>query len=439
VRQTSAPGKATQQQLPLEAWKIRVNDKSPAYIPWETDVKIRAMLKDNDAEYDRNKTRGVPRAGVALLHGLLYCGECGHKMMVQSKGGTLDLCNALRQKYGVPVCQNIPADWVDAAVVDAFFQALSPSELDVYARAVAAQRHPDEEAERARQQQLERLRYQAARAQRQYQRCDPDNRLVAAELEARWEAVLRELKQAEEATTQAQAEPVVPFVLTAELQAAFSHIGARLPQLWGTPVLSQPQREALLRCLIDKVILQRVAPAQAQVRIVWRGGETTTLLVPVPVKSLAALPRVTEMEQLICALFAEGQSDEAIAARLTALGHRSPSSQSVLPNTVRCIRLQHRLFQKRSQSHPRRIAGVLTVPQIARAVAVPVHWIYDHINRGTIAITKDPTTRLSLFPDRPQTVKRLKELKAGTRRQIRFPNSPDSGSKSPDATGKDNL
>jgi hypothetical protein len=439
VRQASAPGKAAQQQLPLEAWKIRVNDKYPAYIPWETYVKIRTMLQENYAEYDRNKTRGVPRAGAALLHGLLYCGACGHKMMVQYKGGTLYLCNALRQKYGVPVCQNIPADWIDGAVVDAFFQALSPIELDAYARAVAAQRHADAETARARQQQLERLRYRAALAQRQYNQCDPDNRLVAAELEARWEAALREVKHAEEAARQEQVEPGDPFVLTAELHAAFSHISTQLPQLWGTSVLSQPQRKALLRCLIDKVVLQRVAPAQAQVRIVWRGGETTTLLVPVQVKSLAALPRVAEMEQLICALFAEGQSDEAIAARLTALGHRSPSSQSVLPNTVRGIRLQHRLFQKRSQSHPRRIAGFLTVPQLARALAVPVHWIYDHIKRGTIAITKDPITRLYLFPDCPQTLQRLKELKAGTRRHIGFHDSPDNGSQSPDAARKDNL
>ena len=439
VRHASVPGKAAQKQLPLEEWKIRVNDKYPAYIPWETYMKIRTILQDNYAEYDRNKTRGVPRAGAALLHGLLYCGACGHKMMVQYQGGTLYLCNALRQKYGVPVCQNIPADWIDAAVVEAFFHALSPIELDVYARAEAAQRHAAEATHRARQQQLERLRYQAAFAQRQSNQCDPDNRLVAAALEAHWEATLRDLKQAEEAMAQDRAEPVVPFTLTAELQAIFANIGARLPQLWGTPALSQPQRKALLRCLIDKGALHRVARAQAQVRIIWRGGETTTLLVPVPVKSLAALPRAAEMEQLICTLFAEGQRDAAIAARLTALGYRSPSSQTVLPNTVRCIRLKQRLFQKRSQSHPRHIAGFLTVPQLARALTVPVHWIYDHINRGTIAITKDPTTRLYLFPDRPQILKRLKELKDGTRRHIRFHDSPSSGSKSSDVAGQDNL
>jgi DNA invertase Pin-like site-specific DNA recombinase len=437
VRHPAAPFKAAQKQLPLEEWKIRVHDKYPAYIPWETYVKIRAMLQDNYAEYDRNKTRGIPRAGAALLHGLLYCGECGHKMMVQYKGGPLYLCNALRQKYSVPVCQNIPADWIDAAVVDAFFQALAPIELDVYARAVAAQRQADAQAECSRQQHLERLRYQAALAQRQYNRCDPDNRLVAAELEARWEAALRELKQAEEAVAEGQPRPEDPFTLTAELQAAFANVGAKLPQLWSTPLLSQPQRKALLRCLIEKVVLHRVARSQAQARIVWRGGATTTLLVSVKVKSLAALPRAAEMAQLICDLFAQGHSDAAIADRLTALGHRSPSSQAVLPNTVRCIRLKRRLFQQRSQSHPRRMAGWLTVPQVAHALGVPVHWIYDHINRRTIEVTKDPTTRLYLFPDRPQTLKMFKDLQAGKRRNICFHEHPRSSAGTLDPVKED--
>jgi DNA invertase Pin-like site-specific DNA recombinase len=433
VRRASDPSKTIQKPLPVEQWKIRVNDKYPAYVSWDTFLKIGYMLKDNYAEYDRNKKRGVPRAGAALLHGLLYCGECGHKMMVQYKHCTLYLCNALRQKYGVPVCQNIPADWIDDAVVNAFFQALSPVELDLYARAMAAQKHTDEQVERARAQRLERLHYQAALAQRQYNRCDPDNRLVAAELEARWEAALRELKQAEDTATQERAQTVVPFVLTAELKAAFSKIGERLPHIWEQPILSQQQRKALLRCLIDKVALHRVGRSQAQVRIVWRGGETTTLLVSVRVRRLAALPAAAEMERLIIDLFTQGYGDEEIAKRLTALGHRSPTCQHVRPTTVKIIRLKHRLFQKHSQSHPRRMAGYLTVPQIARTLEVPVHWMYDHIHRSTIEVTKAPTTGLYLFPDQPHTLKMFKDLKAGKRRKLRFHEDPLSGSDAPDA------
>jgi hypothetical protein len=74
------------------------------------------MLRDNHAEYDRNKTRGVPRDGQALLHGIVYCGECGHKLCVQYKGGTQYLCNHLRQQHGEPVCQWLPATPIDEQV-----------------------------------------------------------------------------------------------------------------------------------------------------------------------------------------------------------------------------------------------------------------------------------------------------------------------------------
>src|SRR5256712_3057950 len=199
VRKDPTSPRARQVRLSVEEWKFRVNDVYPAYISWEVFERIQAMLLDNYAEYDRNKTRGVPRPGAALLHGMVYCGECGHKLLVQYKGGTRYLCNFLRQQYGVPVCQNLPGDPIDAWVVAAFFAALAPVELDAYARAVAAAGETTAQLDRARRQELERLRYQAALAERQFTRVDPDNRLVADELERRWEAALRALRAAEDA------------------------------------------------------------------------------------------------------------------------------------------------------------------------------------------------------------------------------------------------
>jgi len=79
VRTGAGPRQASQKKLPVEQWRIRVNDQYPAYITWDTYEQIPALLKDNYAEYDRNKTRGIPRPGAALLHGLVYCGDCGHK------------------------------------------------------------------------------------------------------------------------------------------------------------------------------------------------------------------------------------------------------------------------------------------------------------------------------------------------------------------------
>jgi excisionase family DNA binding protein len=378
------------------------------------------MLRDNYAEYDRNRTRGVPREGAALLHGLVYCGACGHKMVVQYKGGGRYLCNYLRQQHGVPVCQYIPADPIDAEAVAAFFKALAPAELDALARALAMRREVDDATARAQTQQVERLRYRATLAERQFDQVDPDNRLVAAELERRWEAALRDLRQAEAALAevQEQAGRVVPPALDPDLRSAFADAGGRLPELWHGAALTRARKKALLRCLIDKVVIHRAAPDVIRMRIVWRGGETTQRDVPVTVGSLAALSRGREMEARILDLARAGQSDVAIAAELTAAGHRSPQHDRVLPSTVRGIRLQHRILQKQSQSHPRRVPGHLTVTQLAARLGVTKHWLYDRIHNGTVRVTRDAGSGLYLFPDTPGTVHALEQLKAGEMKRL---------------------
>lgn len=418
MRHGNTPGRAATKRLPRTQWRIRVHDKYPAYISRETFEQIQELLTDNHAEYDRNKTRGIPRPGQALLHGLVSCGACGHKMVVQYKGGTEYLCNYLRQQYRVPVCQYVPADPIEARVVTAFFEALSPVELDVYTQAMSMQRQQAARIDEAQRQQLERLRYAAALWERQCRRVDPDNRLVAAELERRWEAALRELSAAETTYNQHGHEANTPLSLSPELRAAFLDVGRTLPGVWATEVLSQPQRKALLRCLIDKVVVHRLRREAVQTRIVWKGGATTTFEVPVTVGAFTALSAAAAMEQQIRALFTAGHSDEAIAMQLTQQGYRSPKRPQVLPSTVKTIRLQHGLMQQRHQSPPRRMAGMLTVPQLARALAVTPHWVYHLIKRGVVVSTRDPTTGLYLFPDCPETMTLLRQLRDERQRQV---------------------
>jgi DNA invertase Pin-like site-specific DNA recombinase len=419
-RTTAQSRHASQKHLPVEQWRIRVNDKYPAYISWQTYEQIRSMLQDNYAEYNRNKTRGIPRPGAALLHGLVYCGQCGHKLVVQYKSGTRYLCNHLRQQYGVPVCQYIPADPVDAKVVAAFFAALSSVELDAYARALATQQQTEAAAERAHAQQLQRLRYQAALAQRQFEQVDPAHRLVAAELERRWESALRDVQHAEEAARhRAQSRPSAA-TLPAELREAFTALGQKLPALWPTPVLSRTQKKALLRCLLEKVVIHRVGRDRVHLRIVWRGGEVSVYAIPITVGSLAELSSGPELERRVLALHAAGKSDEAIATELTAAGFRSPLRHEVLASTVKGLRLKHRCFITRHQSHPRQIPGALTVPQVAQRLGLSVHWLHDRIKNGRIQLQKDPATGLYLFPDHPRTIELLTHLCAGRLQRVGF-------------------
>jgi DNA invertase Pin-like site-specific DNA recombinase len=330
-----APGKRpVQKVLPIDQWRIRVNDKYPSYISWETYEKIQNMLKDNYAQYDRNKSRGVPRPGAALV------------------------------------------------------------------------------------QQVDRLRYEAALAKRQYMQVDPENRLVAAELEKRWEVALRELNRAEDALSQDERTPVTPLKITAELKAAFTQIGQKLPDIWNTKLLSREHKKALLRCLIDKVIIHRARRDLILLRIVWRGGATSSFDISIPVGSLEELSGFEKMEQKIVQMSKQGERDEDIALALTAEGFRSPMHGNVLPSTVKAVRLQHGIMRKPSQSHPRQVDGYLTVPQIASTLEIPRHWIYDRIHKGVIHVTRDNQTGLYLFPDKPDTIDCFKKLRAGLIKQM---------------------
>jgi DNA invertase Pin-like site-specific DNA recombinase len=420
VPRADDPAECVQKPLPMAEWKVCLRDKDPADIGWDTLERIQGMIRHNHSEYDRNQSRGVPRPGKALLHGIVSCGECGHKMVVQYKGGPRYLGNYLRQQYRVPVGQNLPADPIDAHVVQAFLDALSPAELDLYGQAVAARSREREQVLQAQRQQIERLRYQAHLAERQYHQTDPDNRLVAAELERRWEAALRDLQDAEERFRHEQEQSRAPERLSAQDRQAVLQAGKTIPELWSQDRLTPPQKKAFLRSLIDKVVVHRSAPDTLHVRIVWRGGDTTTTLLPVTVGSLARLSSAAAMEKEILERAHQGQTDEEIAATLTRRGYRSPQRAAVLPSTVRILRLRHRLLRDRSQSHPRQIPGYLTVSQIAQSLGIKAHWIYDRIHNGTIQVSIDSKTGLYLFPDRPKTMTLFQQLRAGELQKLRF-------------------
>jgi DNA invertase Pin-like site-specific DNA recombinase len=397
-------GKMQGRNLPSDQWRYCVRDKFPAYLSWEVFENIQAMLRDNYSEYNRNKTRGVPRDGKALLHGLLYCGECGHKMCVQYKGGTQYICNHRKLQTGGSVCQRIPADAIDDQVVQWFFGVLSQSQIDVASETLTATDQDYEKILAARRQQIERLRYEAQLAERQYMKSDPDHRLVTGELERRWEASMRELKTAEQLLLQDESNAPV-FAIPADLIEVLKDVGRQLPQLWNdTDLLSSIQKKSLLRSLIDKVVIHRTAHDQVQTRVVWRGGATTSDTVPVTVGKFAWLSTSKEMIEIITAMTDQGHSDAKIAEHLTKLGHRSPRSKKVLESTVRGVRLSKNILRRQHQSHPRHKVGFLTIPMLAKKLDLSPRWIHDRIKHGTIKLVKDPELKCYLVPDTEQTL-----------------------------------
>jgi hypothetical protein len=221
-------------------------------------------------------------------------------MYVRYKGGGQYVCNHLRSNEGLPACQYIGAARVDAVVADAFLAALAPAELDALSTARRAQQQVDTALRTSAARQLERKRYAAALAERQFNKVDPDNRLVAAELERRWEVALDEVRAAEEALAQQSLpQPIGQMGMGKVLHGKVVSLAGRLPHIWTDPATTDAQRKALLRCLVDKVVLDRGDHDVAVVRIVWRGGAASNLEIKMKVNSVAKLTRGTEMRDRV--------------------------------------------------------------------------------------------------------------------------------------------
>jgi DNA invertase Pin-like site-specific DNA recombinase len=413
----------SQKRKEIDEWTVIVQDRYPGYISWETFLRIQSMLKDNYLEYDRNKSRGTPRDGDSLLQGLVYCGQCGHKMVVQYKGGARYLCNHYRQQNLTPVCQYLPAPAIDCFVVNAFFEAISPAELNLYEKAMTERRELQTEVKLAKERELQRLQYQADLARRRYEKVDPANRLVASELERRWEESLRTLQDAEKQFQQEweERDKVIPLHISSVLKDTFSSLGKSMPELWQSTAISRAQRKALLRCLIDKVVLKRRENRdRISVRIVWRGGAVTEENVSVPVGALRDMGNFTLLEKQILELESKGKSDEDIAAILTDAGFRSPQKNVLLKSTVQSVRLKHGRVHRFRGPRPRRVKGYLTCPQVAEKIGAKPHWIYHLIDTKVITITRDKDSGLYLFPECKKTIDEFHRLKTGSVKKLNY-------------------
>jgi hypothetical protein len=220
----------------------------------------------------------------------------------QYTGGKQYLCNALRWQAQAPGCQRLRADPVDQQVVGAVWEALAPAALDLDAHARAPRRQPQVAVDRAQHYPLQRLEQAAEQARRRYEAVDPAYRLVAAELEPRWEAALQALQEAREqyARLQRRPEPDQESVdVSPDLREAFRALGQALPTLWPQDTFSRAQRQARLRGLIAKGVRDRRTPDTLAARRVWRGGAVSALGGPCPVGRLVDWSDFCQLEAQI--------------------------------------------------------------------------------------------------------------------------------------------
>lgn len=401
---------------PQKEWLHLQRDVYPAYITWEQYEAHQARLQQNMTIFAagsprrEERARGAGREGAALLQGLVVCGCCGYRMYVVYKATGRYNCRALRRPIGQGMCASLHAPAIDEAVSRAFFDALRPARLDALESVLGEQQAERERLTRHWQERMKRARYDAHLAQRQYDVVDPDNRLVAVELERRWEASLRQLRETEEGFERFEQEPEA--VLTAELRQQLRHISEALPRLWASGQLSSAQKKELLRSLIAQVILKRVTPDHVEVKIVWVSGHYTVIGAQPPIQRDRDVTGYAEMVERVGKMWREGvEDDEEMAAQLTTKGFHSARAAKVLPVTVRKIRKaqgwRYSLDVGRTELTWQ---GALTARGLATRLRVDVNWVYRRLYSGAIKteyLSRHSQSKIWLIEDRAEIIEAL--------------------------------
>ena len=282
---TDPEGKWHCQHLPREQWRFLKKDAHPGYLSWEDYEANQARLLANQQAHGggERKAAGVVREGPALLQGLVLCGKCGRSMTLRyhQRGGKLTpdyVCAKTAVENAQQRCQSIPGGSVDQAVGKVLVESVTPLALEVALKVQEELQGRLEQADRLRQQQVQRAQYEADQARVRYMRVDPNNRLVADTLETQWNDKLRLLTQAKEEYEKKR--QLDAQELSAEQKAQVLALACDFPRMWNDPNTPDRERKRMARLLLEDVTLRREKEVLVQMR--FKGGATRELRLPLP-------------------------------------------------------------------------------------------------------------------------------------------------------------
>jgi len=321
------------------------------------------------------------------------------------------VCRGLVRTIQTPgVCNSVCAVVVDQIVIQAFFEAIQPAQLDALEAILAAHQTDRVRLERQWQDQLKRAEYEAHLAQRQYDVVDPENRLVAVELERRWETKLQHLCQINETYHHFQQTPL-PETVPPELRALFRGISSRLPELW--PALSNAQKKEILRSLVQQVIIRHPAPDQLAIRVVWISGCFTDHVGFTPIHRERDVSQYDQMVERIQELWQGGYNDEQMAETLTLEGFHSARSAHVTADSVMKIRLAKQWYMAFARlRNAEMIDAYLTINGLTKRIGANESTAYRFIYRKIIppdCVIHEPQSDIYLIRNDEALIEQLRQ------------------------------
>lgn len=375
---------------PLGQWPVCLQGVYPGYLSWEHYLANQERMLNNQNRYEHNH-HGAPRQGQALLQGIVLCARCGNRMSLRYSGPQGEYpayrCTRAYHEFNAPRCQEVRALALDAEVERQLLEALAPDRLAV---ALSAMEQIEQESAALRHQwqlRLERARYEAERARRQFNAVEPENRLVARNLERQWEDKLRtaeELQHAHQRWAQHHDD-----ACTEADRAAILALGKDLPKVWKAPTTTAGDRKRLLRLVIQSVVVDaRREAGRLWYRINWQTGATTEQWLTRHVQSYAEYPRLKELQERLHALNAEGKMDEQIAAELNAGGLITARGQRFSGALVWLLRHQWQIPTVKENGKEHNPAcwpdGSYSIEGAADRIGVTVGTIHKWVRAGRI-------------------------------------------------------
>jgi DNA invertase Pin-like site-specific DNA recombinase len=410
-----------QRELPLSEWDVLILDHHEAYIPWDEYLENQKVLESNRGMHGNMKSKGgAPREGSALLAGLLRCGRCGrmfHVVYSGSSGHVLRYsCKAGSVNHGTDPCVSVAGMRLDQAVSSKVLEALQPVALEASLASVDELTKRDDEKRQALELAVEKARYEIVRARRQYDAVDPENRLVARELESRWEKTLHDARELE---CRLDALESSERPLSEQQHQRLLELGSDLELLWNDPRASTPLKQRILRTVLEEIVVDvQDTPPEAVLHLHWAGGVHTTLRVPKNREGRTLQCTDRDVVELMREL-AKVCRDREVAHILNRLGYRTGSGNTWKEARVRSHRAYHQIprFDERNREN------WLTLTDAAQALGVNAcvvrRLLADGVLPGRQVVPHAPWIIDRKNLDRPDVKAAVKTVHEGRRKAPR--------------------
>jgi excisionase family DNA binding protein len=362
-------------------WSIVIKDHHDAYISWKQFEGNQRLIADN-ANGKSYMGRGSVRRGEALLSGLLRCRRCGRKLLVHYNGIGEDAthgyyCRGEFTELARACCIAFGGIRIDRAVVAEVLKQVQPLGIEAAIGALALQDSEQSDQRRQLENALEAARYEASRARRQYDSVDPENRLVASELERRWNDKLSIVQAIEEQLARTPTK-VAPQLSIGDRERLVA-LGKDLGRAWDSPGATAETKKKIVRVLINEIIVD--VSDTLDLIIHWHGGDHTELTVK---KNKVGQNRwVTDANvvDLISAL-ARQMPDKSIAAVMNRSGLTTSRGHAWTRIRIASLRQQKGIDVYREGERAER--GELTLQEAAQLLSISQTTVRRMINSGML-------------------------------------------------------